>query len=125
MRGPTPTGVVIFTGQRERLAKFYQAVTGLPVRTKEGKVTVLGTGQFQIVVHDLAGEPPGAPSRPRRDSYVKPYFEVESLAEIRTAVDALGGQAEPPSREWTGGRFRAFEALDPDGNPIQFRAVAP
>jgi hypothetical protein len=76
------------------------------------------------VIHALESEPSGHPSRPR-DAYVKPFFEVESLAQTRELVASLGGQAEPPATEWTGRRFRACEALDPDGNPVQFRQPAP
>lgn len=124
MRTTSPTGAVIFTGDKERLAQFYQAVTGLPVRMKDDLITVLGADGFQVVIHALPGEPPGDSSRPR-DAYVKPFFEVNSLAEMRETVDSFGGQADPPSKEWTGGRFRALEAVDPDGNPIQLRQLAP
>jgi len=100
-------------------------VTGLPLCVHEASITVLGSDSFQVVIHDLAGEPPGHASRPRNDAYVKPFFEVNSLAETRAIVDSLGGEADPPSKEWTGGRFLACEAVDPDGNPVQFRQVVP
>ncbi len=69
MRNTTAAGAVIFTGDRERLVKFYQTVTGLPLRVNMGGITVLGSDSFQIVIHDLAGEPPGHASQPRNDAY--------------------------------------------------------
>jgi hypothetical protein len=63
MRATSPTGVVIFTGDKERLARFYEAVTGLPVRVKDDSITVMGSDGFQVVIHALHGEPPGDASR--------------------------------------------------------------
>jgi predicted enzyme related to lactoylglutathione lyase len=125
LRSTSPAGAVIFTGDVDRLVKFYQAVTGMPIQVNDGSITVLGSDSFQVVIHALVGEPPGQASQPRNDAYVKPFFEVKSLSEIRKRVASLGGQADPPSKEWAVGRFRACEAVDPDGNPIQFRQVAP
>ena len=33
----------------------------------------------------------------------------------------LGGSLEPVEKEWSWRGFRASEAVDPDGNVIQFR----
>jgi hypothetical protein len=38
--------------------------------------------------------------------------------------EALGGRLSPAAEEWRGRGFRACEAIDPDGNPIQFREDA-
>ena len=83
-------GAVIFTGDKQRLAKFYEAVTGLPVRVDDDRVTVLASEHFELVIHALPGEPPGRPSAARQDGYVKPFFPVASLAEAREiAADGL------------------------------------
>ncbi|MCI0621006.1 MAG: hypothetical protein L0387_04925 [Acidobacteria bacterium] len=119
-------GAVIFTGDQQRLAKFYQAVIGLAVRFTDGNVTVLGSDTFELVIHSLVAEPPvSEPPLAREDSYIKPFFPVTSLHEARERAAALGGKLRPQNEEWEARGFRACEAIDPDGNVIQFREDAP
>lgn len=118
------TGAVIFTGDRERLARFYEALTGLEVCAVDERVTVLASDEFELVIHALPGEPQGDASHPRNDAYVKPFFPVRSLSEARARAAELEGRLSPPSGEWEARGFRACEAVDPDGNPIQFREPA-
>ena len=120
-------GAVIFTADKERLTTFYQAVTGLPVVASDGSVTVLASEHFELVIHALPGEMPGRSSARREDVYVKPFFQVESLAYARRHAESLGGAMAPEAQEWQARGFRACEAVDPDGNVIQFRqdAVTP
>ena len=118
-------GVVIFTANVPRLAKFYEALTGLPVRHTDRDHAVLASESFEVVLHVLRHEPAAAePPAPRRDVYLKPFFPVPSLAEARERAGALGGWLHPPAEEWEGRGFRACEAVDPDGNVIQFRVDA-
>jgi hypothetical protein len=115
-------GAVIFTGDRQRLARFYEVMTGLAVRTSDSGVTVLGSDGFELVIHALPGEPPVGPApRAREDVYIKPFFPVTSLSEARKKAAALGGRLRPRDEEWGARGFRACEAIDPDGNVIQFR----
>ena len=119
-------GAVIFTGDKERLASFYEAMTGLAVRVVDADISVLGSDEFELVIHSLPGEAPVAePPLVRKDVYIKPFFPVNSLAEARQRAAALGGQLRPPNEEWRGRGFKACEAVDPDGNVIQFREDAP
>jgi hypothetical protein len=85
------SGVVIFTGNKERLAGFYRALTGLPVRASDASVTVLASDECELVIHALAGEPVYESPRPRPDAYIKPFFPVASLSEARQRAAALGG----------------------------------
>lgn len=118
-------GAVIFSGDKERLVRFYEAMTGLPVRVNDEDVTVLSSDEFELVIHALPGEPPvGHPAPPRQDVYIKPFFPVKSLSNAREKAAALGGQLRPRSEEWEARGFRACEATDPDGNVIQFREHA-
>ena len=118
-------GVVIFTGDHKRLAKFYAGVTGLSVRFEDQGITVLGSETFELVIHSLPNEPAvSVPPRIREDTYIKPFFPVKSLAETREKSAALGGKLRPQSEEWEARGFRACEAVDPDGNVIQFREDA-
>jgi predicted enzyme related to lactoylglutathione lyase len=119
-------GAVIFTGDHRRLAKFYEAMTGLPVRFTDDSITVLGSDTFELVIHSLPTEPAVTePPRVRKDSYIKPFFPVTNLSKAREKAAALGGQLRPETEEWTARGFRACEAMDPDGNVIQFREAAP
>jgi len=116
------SGVVIFTGNHKRLAKFYEGMTGLTVSVADDDITVLRSDTLELVIHSLPSEPPVSnPPRVREDSYIKPFFPVASLSEARKKAAALGGQLRPQSAEWTARGFRACEAIDPDGNVIQFR----
>ena len=114
-------GVVIFTGDKDRLTGFYEAVTGLSVREQDDTVAVLTSEEFELVIHALPDELPGDPSAVRQDVYVKPFFPVVSLAEAREAAASAGGHLRPAGEEWEARGFRACEGVDPDGNAIQFR----
>ena len=119
-------GAVIFTGNHTRLAKFYKGVTGLAVRFTDDNITVLGSDTFELVIHSLPTEPDvSEPLVVREDSYIKPFFPVASLSEARERAAGLGGQLRPRNEEWEARGFRACEAIDPDGNVIQFREDAP
>lgn len=118
----TRPGAVIFTANHKRLAKFYEAMSGLPVSFSDDKHTVLASDTFELVIHSLSGEPAvSEPPLVREDSYIKPFFPVTNLAEARERAAALGGQLRPENAEWSARGFRACEAIDPDGNVIQFR----
>ncbi|MGH9906174.1 MAG: VOC family protein [Pyrinomonadaceae bacterium] len=119
-------GAVIFTGNHKRLAKFYEAMTGLSVRFTDDQITVLGSDTFELVIHSLPGEPEvSEPAVAREDCYIKPFFPVASLSEARDRAAALGGLLRPRNEEWEARDFRACEATDPDGNVIQFREDMP
>lgn len=122
MSNPLHPGAVIFTGDRDRLVKFYQAVTEWSVRSSDDTITVLGGGSYELVIHVLPDEPVNdGPAPARIDGYIKPFFPVASLARARAAAQAAGGRLSPPDEEWEARGFRACEATDPDGNVIQFR----
>jgi predicted enzyme related to lactoylglutathione lyase len=96
------------------------------VRFEDEGITVLRSETFELVIHSLQGEPAlSHPPRVREDSYIKPFFPVASLSEARERAAALGGRLRPQNEEWTARGFRACEAIDPDGNVIQFREDAP
>jgi predicted enzyme related to lactoylglutathione lyase len=118
-------GAVIFTGDKGRLTRFYERVTDLPIRANDDSVTILASDHFELVIHALPGEAAGQAAAPRRDVYVKPFFPVASLAETRRRAELLGGSLRPADEEWEARGFRACEAVDPDGNVIQFRQEVP
>jgi len=121
-------GAVIFTGNHKRLANFYEAMTGLTASFTDDQVTVLRSDSFELVIHALPNEAnesaANQPPQVREDGYIKPFFPVPSLSEARERAAALGGRLRPVEQEWTARGFRACEAIDPDGNVIQFREEA-
>jgi len=115
-------GVVIFTGDHRRLAKFYEAVTDLPISLNDDQITVLKSATFELVIHSVPHiSPVSEPPRVREDTFIKPFFPVKSLAEARARAAQFGGRLRPAEQEWSARGFRACEAVDPDGNVIQFR----
>jgi predicted enzyme related to lactoylglutathione lyase len=118
-------GAVIFTGDQERLAKFYEAVAGLTISVDDDEVTVLGSDAVDLVIHPMRREPKVSnPPRVREDGYIKLFFPVTSLAETRERAAAFGGKLWPANKEWEARGFRACDGIDPDGNVIQFRELA-
>jgi predicted enzyme related to lactoylglutathione lyase len=121
-------GAVIFTGDHKRLANFYETMTGFDVSFADDQVTVLRSDSFELVIHALPNEAnesvANEPLQVREDSYIKPLFPVRSLSEAREKAAALGGRLRPAEEEWSARGFRACEAIDPDGNVIQFREEA-
>jgi predicted enzyme related to lactoylglutathione lyase len=115
-------GSVIFTHDHRRLAEFYKAVTGLTESYSDDQVTILRSETYELVLHAIRGESAVEdPPIPREDTYIKPFFVVTSLAEARERAAAFGGKLKPADKEWEARGFRASEAIDPDGNVIQFR----
>lgn len=96
------------------------------MRFADEHLVVLRADTFELVIHFLSGESPvSQPPLARKDGYIKPFFPVASLAEARERAAALGWQLRSQNEEWEARSFRACEAIDPDGNVIQFREEAP
>jgi predicted enzyme related to lactoylglutathione lyase len=119
-------GTVIFTHDKERLARFYQALSGWAVTASDDVITVLRSEHAELVLHRIPAEYGGAPDHDapapaREDSYLKPFFPVESLQGAREAAAQHGGRLRPAEDEWGARGFRACEGVDPDGNVIQCR----
>ncbi len=119
-----PAGVVLFCADVPRLARFYQAVAELsPVHIEPG-LTVLAGTHAEIVLHAIPpqhAEPVPVPPVAREDSYLKAYFPVADLARTRHRVHELGGTMHGSDREFEHRGMRMCDAVDPEGNVIQFR----
>lgn len=119
-----PAGVVLFCADVPRLARFYQAVAELsPVHIEPG-LTVLAGTHAEVVLHALPPqyvEPVPVPPVAREDSYLKAYFPVADLARTRAVVQANGGLMHAPEKEFEHRGLRFCDAVDPEGNVIQFR----
>jgi hypothetical protein len=83
---------------------------------------------FQLVVHRIpdrsatAIQPAEPPTR-RATAAFKPVFFVQSLESVRAIVSAHGGTMEPRDKEWSFNGVAVCDAVDPEGNVIQFRAM--
>lgn len=121
------TGAVLFAHSVERVASFYSAALGLTEANRDTDHILLESPGFQLVVHRIPGT--GAPAADmasatsRRAAAFKPVFFVPDIARLRVAVEKQGGVMEPPDKEWFFDGARVCDALDPEGNVIQFRAV--
>ena len=123
------TGAVLFAQGVERVASFYAVALGLTEANRDDDHILLESPGFQLVVHRIPG--PGAatadltvpPSR-RATAAFKPVFFVPDIARLRTTVERHGGVMEPPDKEWSFNGATVCDATDPEGNVIQFRAVA-
>jgi len=125
MSDESRSGAVLFGKQVDRLAAFYSNVLGLREAGRDDDHVLLESPGFQLVVHRI---PAAWPARDPADSSArrvtaafKPVFFVPSLTTVREVVDAHGGKMEPPEKEWSFGAVTVCDAVDPDGNVIQFR----
>jgi hypothetical protein len=119
-----PAGVVLFCADVPRLAQFYAAVAELSPVFIEPGLTVLAGTHVEIVLHAIPpayAEPVATPPVTREDAYCKPYFPVSDLARTRELVTRHGGAMHAVEREFEHRGLRMCDAIDPEGNVIQFR----
>jgi catechol 2,3-dioxygenase-like lactoylglutathione lyase family enzyme len=120
------TGAVLFATRLDQVATFYANVLDLSEANRDDDHILLESPGFQLVVHGIPwhtaatiedGEPPVR----RATAAFKPVFFVQDLASVRTIANAHGGTLEPREKEWRFNGVVVCDALDPDGNVIQFR----
>lgn len=121
------TGAVLFARGLDRIAAFYANVLGLREAARDDDHIVLESPGFQLVVHripaHLAATLQAEPPTRRAAAAIKPVFFVHSLASVRTTVGAHGGSMEPRDKEWSFNGIPVCDAMDPEGNVIQFREM--
>ena len=125
---PLPS-VVLFVANVDRVASFYKAVASMQLVSGDGDHSVLEIDGFQLVVHQLNGEPePGHDTQGRvqirEDSYSKICLPVQSINSARSQAASFGGSIKPVQYEWQARGFRACDGHDPEGNVIQVREGA-
>jgi predicted enzyme related to lactoylglutathione lyase len=103
-------------------------VLGLREANRDTDHILLESPGFQLVVHRVPehmaktlekSEPPIR----RASAAFKPVFFVSNLTSVRTQAKAHGGTVEPKDKEWSFNGAVVCDALDPEGNVIQFREV--
>lgn len=123
------TGAVLFAQNLDRVATFYSVVLDLAESNRDDDHIVLESPGFQLVVHritkarSVAGELAASPTR-RGTAAFKPVFFVPSISRLRGVAETHGGVMEPADREWSFNGVTVCDALDPEGNVIQFRELS-
>jgi predicted enzyme related to lactoylglutathione lyase len=119
------TGAVLFASRLDEIAAFYSHVLGLSEANRDDDHILLESPGFQLVVHRIPGHAAATgatePRSRRTSAAFKPVFFVQSLDSVRTLATAHGGTMEPPEKEWSFGDTLVCDAVDPEGNVIQFR----
>ena len=120
------TGAVLFATWLDNVASFYSNVLGLAEVHRDDDHILLESPSFQLVVHRIPGHPKtptelaDQPVR-RAGASFKPVFFVGSLGNVREIAAAHGGTMDAPEKEWSFNGVAVCDAIDPDGNVIQFR----
>jgi catechol 2,3-dioxygenase-like lactoylglutathione lyase family enzyme len=121
------TGAVLFASRLDQVAAFYASVLGLREANRDDDHILLESPGFQLVVHRIPGRSAGteaaSPPTRRARAVFKPVFFVESLAAVRSLANAHQGNMEPRDREWSFNGAAVCDAVDPEGNVIQFREI--
>lgn len=119
---------VVYAKDLVRVSAFYATVAGLAVAERDDDFVVLESPGCQLVVvaippHIAADIRLASPPVRREDAAVKLAFVVPSIDAARPAVAGLGGELDPPEREWRFRGCRVCDGHDPEGNVIQLREV--
>lgn len=127
MSGPARAGAFLYAKDPERLASFYETLLPMSRAHVAPDLIVLQSPDIQLVVHAMPPEiastvviqsPPE-----RRQSALKLFFTVASIAEARSTAARLGGEVF--LEQWNGPGFRVCNACDPEGNIFQVRELVP
>lgn len=129
MSSQAKAGAVIYAKDFSRVSAFYAGVVGFEVAHSEHDHVVLESPAFQLVVLSI---PPAIASsieiaRPpvvRTETPIKPVFFVMSISASREAASRLGGQLNPPERQWMFQQTTVCDGHDPEGNVFQLRESA-
>lgn len=125
-RSASRTGAVLFANKLDQVAAFYAKVLGLREANRDDDHILLESPGFQLVVHRIpehaaTGIEVSEPPDRRASAAFKPVFFVQSLATVRAVAKAHGGRMEPRTKEWFFDGIAVCDALDPEGNVVQFR----
>jgi len=122
-------GAVTYAKAPALLLAFYESVAGLAVEHIERDHVILRSQSFQLVILKIperiaTSVEIGTPPRRRTDTPIKLVFFIASIADARAAALELGGELDPPEREWEFQGCRVCDGQDPEGNVVQFRQAA-
>jgi len=120
------TGCGLFAKDIVRLADFYEACLSLERTAVERSHIVLTAPVFELVIHAIPRKVASridiqTPPIARAETPIKPVFEVDDLNALRSTVGNHGGVLGPIEKAWQIRGATVLDALDPEGNVIQFR----
>jgi predicted enzyme related to lactoylglutathione lyase len=120
-------GAVLYAKSVERVSPFYVECCGLKVAHAEDDHVVLESPMFQLVILAIpdaiaASISIAMPPARRENTPIKLVFQVDSIDAIRRVIASVGGELDPPEREWQYQNKRVCDGCDPEGNVVQFRA---
>ena len=119
-------GAILYAKNISRVSAFYAGAAGLEVAHTEADHIVLESPVLQLAIVAIP-EPIAAsieladPPLRRTETPIKLVFTVASLHAARMAAKPLGGELNPPAREWQFQESRICDGHDPEGNVVQFR----
>ena len=123
MSGPARAGLSIYAKNPQNIAHFYAAVLGMSRVHESPEVIVLQSPDMQLVVHLIPSDRASAitiDSPPqRRNSALKFFFTVPSIAAARSAAQLAGGDVL--LEQWQGPSFVVCDAYDSEGNVFHIR----
>jgi catechol-2,3-dioxygenase len=100
--------VILFTGQMEKVSRYYGEVLGLDAVSEEKGWREFSAGAATIALHS-------GPSSPGRKG-PKIVFHAKDVAALRKTLVARGAKFGEVRQ---GPMFSLCDGKDPDGNPIQ------
>ena len=111
------------------IGELYAGVLGFEVARSEAGHVVLDSPLFQLVILSIpkaiasAIEITSPPAR-REETPIKLVFIAPSIAVCREVAAKLGGEVNPPEREWRFQGSVVCDGCDPEGNVFQLRQNA-
>jgi len=123
------TGAVLYAKDVERMSRFYAECCGVKVAHSEDDHVVLESPTFQLVILAIPASIAATisittPPTRRTDTPIKLFFHVDSIDTTREVARRLGGELNPPGREWQYHGNKVCDGHDPEGNVVQFRERA-
>jgi predicted enzyme related to lactoylglutathione lyase len=120
------TGAVLYAKSVKRVSSFYAQCCGLRLVHSESDHVVLESPTFELVILAIpeaiaASISIATPPARRENTPIKLVFHIESITGIRELAVRLGGELNPPEREWHYQGRKVCDGLDPEGNVVQFR----
>jgi len=122
-------GAVLYAKSVERVRPFYVECCGLKVTHAEDDHVVLESPAFELVILAIpekiaASISIATPPARRENTPIKLVFHVDSIDAVRKLAASLGGELNPPAREWHYQKRKVCDGHDPEGNVVQFRESA-
>jgi predicted enzyme related to lactoylglutathione lyase len=117
---------VVYAKDLAPMAAFYAAVTDMALTHQAADHVLRESPAFELVLVAMPaavaeGVTVTRPPERRTDTPIKLVFATDSITRVRAQAAALGGELNPPEREWAWNGQRSCDGHDPEGNVLQFR----